>query len=122
MAEAKSGFKILADNRQAGHNYFLMDRMEAGLVLSGTEVKAARAGKILVDVNQNLPGRTTVCAYSLRAKDEPTASTPLDWDEVEAATDGQPLRFTSADLLGRVERLGDLFEPLLSGRRGRLPD
>ena len=63
-----------------------------------------------------------MCAYSLRAKDEPTASTPLDWDEVESATDGQPLRFTSADLLGRVERLGDLFEPLLSGRRGRLPD
>jgi SsrA-binding protein len=46
MAETKSGFKLLADNRQAGHNYFLMDRLEAGLVLAGTEVKAARAGKI----------------------------------------------------------------------------
>ncbi|MDX1978752.1 MAG: SsrA-binding protein SmpB [Bryobacteraceae bacterium] len=46
MAETKSGFKVLADNRQAGHNYFLMDRMEAGVVLSGTEVKAARGGKI----------------------------------------------------------------------------
>ncbi len=87
-----------------------------------TEIaKAARAGKILVDVNQNLPGRTTVCAYSLRAKDEPTASTPLTWDEVEAATAGEPLRFTAADVLARVERLGDLFEPLLTGRRGHLP-
>ena len=87
-----------------------------------TEIaKAARAGKILVDVNQNLPGRTTVCAYSLRAKDEPTASTPLAWDEVEAATTGEPLRFTSAQVLERVERHGDLFEPLLTGRRGRLP-
>lgn len=86
-----------------------------------TEIaKAARAGKILVDVNQNLPGRTTVCAYSLRAKDEPTASTPLTWDEVEAATEGAPLTFTSADVLARVERHGDLFEPLLTGRRGRL--
>ncbi len=87
-----------------------------------TEIaKVARAGKILIDVNQNLPGRTTVAPYSLRAKDEPTASTPLDWDEVEAATDGQPLRFTSADVLARVTEHGDLFEPLLAGRRGVLP-
>jgi len=38
--------KILAANRQAGHNYLLLDRYEAGLVLTGTEVKAAREGKI----------------------------------------------------------------------------
>ncbi len=38
--------KLLSDNRQAGHNFFLMDRYEAGLVLTGTEVKAARAGKV----------------------------------------------------------------------------
>lgn len=42
----QSAIKILTENRQAWHNYFLSDRMEAGLVLSGTEVKAARAGKI----------------------------------------------------------------------------
>src|SRR5580692_8743228 len=41
-----SGIKILSDNRQAGHNYFLLDRFEAGMVLTGTEVKAARDGKI----------------------------------------------------------------------------
>ncbi len=48
MATAKtdSGIKIIADNRQAGHNYFLLDRWEAGIVLSGTEVKAARGGKV----------------------------------------------------------------------------
>ncbi len=45
MAEQAS-FKILSDNRQAGHNYFLMDRFEAGMVLTGTEVKAAKDGKI----------------------------------------------------------------------------
>ena len=45
-AEQKSGVKIISDNRQAGHNYFLMDRFEAGMVLTGTEVKAARAGKV----------------------------------------------------------------------------
>ena len=38
--------KILSDNRQAGHNYFLMDRFEAGMVLTGTEVKAAKDGKV----------------------------------------------------------------------------
>ena len=46
MAERDANFKILSDNRQAGHNYFLMDRFEAGMVLTGTEVKAAKDGKI----------------------------------------------------------------------------
>jgi SsrA-binding protein len=47
LAENKeSSFKILSDNRQAGHNYFLMERFEAGIVLTGTEVKAAKDGKI----------------------------------------------------------------------------
>jgi SsrA-binding protein len=45
-AERHSGIKILSDNRQAGHNYFLFDKFEAGIVLSGTEVKSGRAGKI----------------------------------------------------------------------------
>ena len=39
-------FKILSDNRQASHNYHLSDRLEAGIELTGTEVKAARTGKI----------------------------------------------------------------------------
>jgi len=46
LPERDSSFKILSDNRQAGHNYFLMDRYEAGMVLTGTEVKAAKDGKI----------------------------------------------------------------------------
>ena len=46
MADKDPQFKILSDNRQAGHNYFLMDRFEAGMVLTGTEVKAAKAGKM----------------------------------------------------------------------------
>jgi SsrA-binding protein len=46
LAEKDGTFKILSDNRQAGHNYFLMDRFEAGMVLTGTEVKAAKDGKI----------------------------------------------------------------------------
>ena len=46
MAEKNSPFKIVSDNRQAGHNYFLMDRFEAGMVLTGTEVKAAKDGQV----------------------------------------------------------------------------
>jgi SsrA-binding protein len=46
LATKEAEFKILSDNRQAGHNYFLMDRFEAGLVLTGTEVKSARSGKV----------------------------------------------------------------------------
>ena len=44
--KSDSGIKIIAGNRQAGYNYFLLDRWEAGVVLSGTEVKAARGGKV----------------------------------------------------------------------------
>ncbi len=46
LAEKDAGVKVLSDNRQARHNYFLMDRFEAGMVLTGTEVKAAKEGKI----------------------------------------------------------------------------
>jgi SsrA-binding protein len=46
VADKDSGIKILSDNRQAHHNYFLMDFFEAGMVLTGTEVKAAKDGKI----------------------------------------------------------------------------
>jgi SsrA-binding protein len=46
LADKDHTFKILSDNRQAGHNYFLMDRFEAGMVLTGTEVIAAKDGKI----------------------------------------------------------------------------
>ena len=46
MASADGGIKIISDNRQAGHNYFLLEKYEAGIVLSGTEVKAAKTGKV----------------------------------------------------------------------------
>jgi SsrA-binding protein len=46
LADKDSSIKILSDNRQAGHNYFLMDRFEAGMVLTGTEVKAAKDGRV----------------------------------------------------------------------------
>lgn len=81
----------------------------------------ARVGRLLLDVNQNLPGRTTVSVYSLRARDTPTVSAPVTWEEVEAAADGAQLSFTAPEVLARVESRGDLFSGLLAQRRGVLP-
>jgi bifunctional non-homologous end joining protein LigD len=82
--------------------------------------KAERAGKVLVDWRQNDRHKTTVCVYSLRALQRPTVSTPLEWDELEAACNaGDPDRlvFDSADVLRRIEDRGDLFAPLLSEKQ-----
>jgi bifunctional non-homologous end joining protein LigD len=79
--------------------------------------KAKRPGRVLVDWSQNDRHKTTVCVYSLRAKQRPTVSTPLEWDELEAALeagDAEALVFDHAAVLGRVEAKGDLFAPLLS--------
>ena len=75
--------------------------------------KALRPGKVLVDWSQNSAAKTTVSVYSLRAKERPTVSTPVTWDEVEACTSPEDLVFTSDDVLARVEQHGDLFAPLL---------
>lgn len=78
--------------------------------------KNLRAGKVFVDWSQNDRHKTTVCAYSLRAKERPTVSTPVDWDEVKSAlkkNDPTRLSFVSDEVLKRVEKHGDLFEPVL---------
>ena len=75
--------------------------------------KSLRPGKVLVDWSQNSAAKTTVSVYSLRARPRPTVSTPVTWDEVEGCRSAPDLVFTSDDVLGRVERLGDLFAPLL---------
>jgi bifunctional non-homologous end joining protein LigD len=77
--------------------------------------KSLRRGKVLIDWSQNHPAKTTIAAYSLRARAEPTASTPVTWSEVETCADGddpEQLRFTAGDVLDRVERMGDLFAPV----------
>lgn len=78
--------------------------------------KAVRKGKVFIDWSQNDDHKTTVCVYSLRAKEQPTVSTPLAWHEVEEAferQDASRLRFLPEDVLRRVEGLGDLFAPVL---------
>jgi bifunctional non-homologous end joining protein LigD len=78
------------------------------------QTKSARKGKVLVDWSQNDRIKTTVNAYSLRAMERPTVSTPLTWDEVRAARTIDDLTFTAAQVLERVEHHGDLFAPVLS--------
>jgi len=92
-----------------------LERAEPDLVVSDMK-KSLRGGKVLVDWSQNDEHKTTVCVYSLRAKERPTASTPITWEEVEAVrASGDPddLLFTSDDVLARVAEHGDLFAPVL---------
>ena len=72
--------------------------------------KELRRGKVLIDWSQNDEHKTTVCVYSLRARERPTVSTPLEWSELD---DPAALVFEAADVLDRVERHGDLFAPVV---------
>jgi len=75
--------------------------------------KAVRKGKVFVDWSQNDEHKTTICVYSLRAREEPTVSTPVTWDEVENCRKKKKadlLRFRSDQVVERVEKLCDLFE------------
>ena len=78
--------------------------------------KEERPGKVFVDWSQNDEHKTTVCAYSLRGRERPLVSTPVSWDEVSDALDGNDadaLTFEAPDVLTRVEQLGDLYAPNL---------
>ncbi len=93
----------------------LLEKQHPEAVVSDMR-KDLRHGKVLIDWSQNDEHKTTVCVYSLRAKERPTVSTPVTWDEVEdalAASDAGRLTFDSADVLDRVERHGDLFGPVV---------
>jgi bifunctional non-homologous end joining protein LigD len=74
--------------------------------------KTLRTGRIFVDWSQNSRHKTTIAAYSLRARPTPTVSTPVTWEEVVDGAGGAPLSFTSDDVLSRVDELGDLFAPV----------
>jgi bifunctional non-homologous end joining protein LigD len=82
-----------------------------------------RAGKVFVDWSQNDEHKTTSCAYTLRARERPTVSTPVTWDELErAAKRKNPdlLVFEAPDVLKRVKKVGDLFAPVLKMKQ-KLP-
>jgi bifunctional non-homologous end joining protein LigD len=93
----------------------MLERQYPSQVVSDMK-KALRTGKVLVDWSQNDDHKTTVCVYSLRAKERPTVSTPVKWEEVESCLKkGDPnlLVFDSEATLARAAKHGDLFEPVL---------
>jgi bifunctional non-homologous end joining protein LigD len=99
----------IARDLEQAHPHLALSRM----------AKALRPGKIFIDWSQNNPAKTTVTPYSLRARAQPTVSTPLTWAEVERGTG---LVFTAADVLARIAEHGDLYAPVLAdSRRAPLP-
>ena len=93
----------------------LLESDHRNLVVSDMK-KDLRVGKVLVDWSQNDEHKTTIAVYSLRARERPTVSTPVKWEEVESALkkkDADLLVFEAAEVLKRVEKMGDLFAPVL---------
>jgi len=92
----------------------LLEHEHPELVVSDMK-KAVRTNKVFVDWSQNDQHKTTISVYSLRAREHPTVSTPVTWEEVEHSLkkkDAGRLVFEAKDVLARVEKLGDLFEPV----------
>src|SRR5438552_11864571 len=97
--------RALAEHLEHGHPKLVVSKM----------AKALRTGKVFVDWSQNDEHKTTVNVYSLRAKEQPTVSTPVAWEEVATTLKRKKATlfvFTSDQVLERVEKSGDLFEPI----------
>lgn len=110
--ETKNFARALAMNFEKQHPDKVVSQM----------AKKLRKGKVLIDWSQNDHHKTTVCVYSLRAKERPTVSTPLKWSEVENALKKKTkLSFEAGDVLARVKESGDLFEPVLKLKQ-KLPE
>src|SRR6201991_4757245 len=93
----------------------LLEKQTPDKVISKMK-KVERENKVFVDWSQNHRSKTTIAVYSLRARERPTASTPISWDEVEHAAakgDAASLVFEAPQVLERLERHGDLFAPVL---------
>ena len=109
-ATTKPFARMVAETLERGAPELVVSRMTRSL----------RPGKVLIDWSQNDEHKTTVNVYSLRARERPTVSTPLAWEEVDAAVesgDAGPLVFEASEVLERVARDGDLFAPVLSLRQ-----
>jgi bifunctional non-homologous end joining protein LigD len=111
--KTKSFAHALAERFEREHPDLIVSRMQ----------KILRKGKVLIDWSQNDDHKTTVNVYSLRARQQPTVSTPVTWEEVGQCLkrkDPEHLSFQSEEALRRVEKDGDLFAPVLTLKQ-RLP-
>jgi len=101
----------------------LLEHDHPDLVVSDMK-RNLRTGKVFVDWSQNDEHKTTIAVYSLRAREHPTVSTPVSWDEVQRTLkkkDANLLVFEAAQTIARFEKMGDLFEPVLELKQ-KLPD
>jgi bifunctional non-homologous end joining protein LigD len=110
----RTGTKLIS-NAIARH----LEAQHSRLIVS-SQKKELRRGKVLIDWSQNDEHKTTVGVYSLRARERPTVSTPLAWEELERG-DPTELVFEAGDVLERVEEHGDLFAPVVEQEQ-RLPE
>jgi bifunctional non-homologous end joining protein LigD len=97
----------------------LLEQRMGELVVSRM-TKRLRPGRVLVDWSQNDAHKTTVTVYSVRARERPTVSTPVSWDEVARCAeerDERVLTFEVPEVLARVADNGDLFAPVVSLRQ-----
>jgi len=105
--DTKSFARALAEMMERDHPAVVVSRME----------KKLRTGKVLIDWSQNDAHKTTVGVYSLRAKSQPTVSTPVTWREIGQCCKTKAasrLSFLAEDVLARVDKQGDLFSEILT--------
>ncbi|MCU1300026.1 MAG: primase-like protein [Candidatus Sulfotelmatobacter sp.] len=101
----------------------LLEQEHPDMVVSDMK-KSIRTGKVFVDWSQNDEHKTTVAVYSLRARERPTVSTPVSWEEVGRTfkkKDASLLVFEARQTVARVDKLGDLFAPVIELKQS-LPD
>lgn len=111
------------DTKHFAHTIARMLEAERPDAIVSKPSKELRTGKVFIDWSQNHISKTTVAVYSLRARDRPTASTPVDWDEVETAADecdAGLLVFEGHETAARIDERGDLFGAVLR-RKQNLP-
>jgi DNA end-binding protein Ku len=112
----RSGPSSQRDVRPSRSAIRMLAAQRPQLIVSNMK-KSLRPCKVLVDWSQNDPHKTTICVYSLRARERPTVSTPVTWEEVRSCSrkkDAALLSFDAQEVLRRTEEKGDLFAPLLS--------
>ena len=93
---------------------------ERNPIVTSNMRKDARTNKVFIDWSQNDEHKTTVCVYSMRARERPSVSTPLEWEEVERLAqtgDADAVTFLTEDAISRARRMGDLFEPALKQKQ-----
>lgn len=101
----------------------LLEQEHPEMVVSDMK-KTLRTGKVLVDWSQNDEHKTTIAVYSLRAREHPTVSTPVTWEDVERTfkkKDASLLVFEAPQVVSRFDRIGDLFESVITWKQ-RLPE